>query len=456
MPLRVALLFPETIAVTVMPPLGIGYLASVSEAAGFPTELFDLSRRALRPTDVSDRLRADAYDVIGVSVSTPNFRRAGSLLALIREASPRSAIVIGGPHPSAFVEGSLAELRPDFLIQKEAEHSFREFLRRLERGEDPVGRVDGVYAWRDGVAVGRPPEGFIDDLDALPWPAWEKLQPHLYPPMPHQLFVRRFPVAPILTTRGCPMECSFCASGYLFGRKIRTRRADLVVEEIRFLKERFGIREIHFEDDNLTLDRAHAAALLERIAGARLGLLFKCPNGLMTMTLDDELLGLMARAGCYQISLGIETTAPEALGREAKYLPYDDVRAVVASAHRHGIDVQGLFVIGLPYETPANVRRTVRDAIRMGIDLAHFGVFIALPGSQQGERLATCDLADANFFTPHLDSVHAGAREMKALQRWAILRFYLRPRALWKLLTLFKIRQTRWVLNTIGKYLLGF
>ncbi len=454
MTFRTALCYPPSAAVTVMPPLGIGYLAAVAERRGFPTDIYDLSRRHLTWPAFDNRLRAGAYRVVGVSVSTPNYAAARALVGRLRRVLPEALIVLGGAHPSAFTERTLREFGVDFAFQREAEVSFPAFLAAVAADVEPLGAVPGVFAVRDGRFVGEPEPSFIGDLDALPWPAWDKLEPQRYPPMPHQFFVRRLPVAPVLTSRGCPMDCSFCATSFLFGAAVRTRRADDVVEELRFLRDRFGIREVHFEDDNMTLPRDHARTLFEKIIAANLGLTYKFPNGLMTKTLDDEVLSLMARAGVYQISLGIETTVENALDKETKFVPYEQLRAVVAAAKRRNIEVQGLFVVGLPYDDANGVRRTVRDAIRLGLDLAHFGVFVPLPGSAHGAKLAGCDIATINFFTPFGDA-HLPAKDLKQLQRRALLRFYLRWRPLWKLLSMFKLRQTRGVLDIVRKYLIG-
>lgn len=454
-PPRTALCYPPTLAVTVMPPLGLGYLAACAEAAGFPVDLYDLAGGRWRRAAFPQMIAAQDYDIVGLSVMTPNFQTGRELARAIRRAHPRVKLVLGGPHPSVFPERSLREFDADFVVEKEAERTFPALLQSLASGADPVGRVPGVWAWRDGKLTGLPAPS-PPELDELPWPAWHKLAPHRYPPIPHQLFVRALPVAPILTSRGCPMGCSFCATSYLFGKKIRTRAVPDVVEEMRFLRDRFGIRELHFEDDNLCLDRRHAVALFEALARARLGVWLKCPNGLQTSALDRELLRLLKAAGCYQISLGIETTAESALEHEQKLLPVAEVSRVVAEAKSAGLEVQGLFVVGLPYDSSAGVHRTVRDAIAMGLDLAHFGVFIPLPGSERGDLLAGCDIGTVNFFTPHVAYPHLSPRRLRALQRWAILRFYLRPRPVWKLLTLFKWRQLKGVVNLFRRYLLGF
>jgi len=454
--MRVALCYPPTRAVTVMPPLGIGYLASAAADLGVQADVYDLARRHIRPRDLPIRLARGDYQVIGISVNTPNYPLALQLVQAIKRQNPRAIIVLGGPHASVFIEESLRDFGADYLFEKEADLSFPLFLRALTRKEEPLGQVPGVYALREGKLCGLPAALSPIDLDQLPWPAWEKMEPHLYPPIPHQLFVRRLPVAPLLTSRGCPYNCSFCATSFLFGQNIRLRRPRSVVDEMRFLRDRFGIREIHFEDDNPTCNRTHAAALHEEIIAANLGILLKYPNGLMLSSLDRELLTLIKRAGCYQISLGIETTSKSAMHHEKKFISYAEIRQTVQLAKEIGLEVQGLFIVGLPYETEEDFHTTVRNAIDMDLDLAHFGVFVPLPGSKQGTIFAAPDIRTINFFTPYMSYPHISPHKLKAMQRWAILKFYLRPRPIRKLLSMFKWRQFFGVLNVFRKYVLGF
>lgn len=449
---RVALVYPPTAAVTVMPPLGIGYLSSVISKAGYAVDVFDLGRRHLPPRAFQQLLRERRYDIIGLSISTPNLSTAAATAKLIHEAVSGSEFVIGGPHVSAYPGESLHAFGADYGLVGESEGSFVRFLDARARGDDPAGDVPGVIRLEDGRLVGamsfdRP------DVQMLPWPDWERIEPHRYPPIPHQMFVKAFPVAPVMTTRGCPYNCSFCASTRLFGPKIRRRQVDDVVAEMTFLRDRFGVREIHFEDDNLTLNRRHAVRLFEKIIETHLGVHLKCPNGVMTSALDPPLMGLMKRAGMYQISLGIETTSPDLLESERKYLELQRVRETVRQAREAGLEVQGLYIAGLPGDDEEGFRRSVREAMEMKLDLAHFGLFMPLAGSQSGDALDATQLRAANFFTPHPVHGEAWRRKWKALQRWAILRFYLRPRQVALLVRRTQARQVFGVLQVFRKYL---
>ncbi len=452
---RILLVYPPTPGLTVMPPLGVGYLASVAMRSGFAVEIVDLSRRHMSWRQFDEFLRRGRHALIGLSVSTPNLHTAAFTATRIRAARPDVPFVVGGIHVTCYPEKTVRDFGADYAFLHESEVSFPRFLEDLARGDDPVGRVPGVYANRGGRWTGLAPEP-IGEIDPLPWPAWEQLAPDRYPPIPHQLFVKAFPVAPIMTTRGCPMNCSFCATTRVFGKKIRRRRADDVIAEIDFLRRRFGIRELHFEDDNLTLHRGHAVRLFEAIIREQPGLFLKCPNGLMTVTLDQELLHLMKRAGMYQISLGIETTSPDLMPTERKYLPNERVRSVVSMAKKAGLEVQGLFIAGLPGDTDDAFRHTVRDAVSMGLDLAHFGLHVPLPGSRDGDGIREDDLNAINFFTVHPVNHKRWTINWKSLQRWAVLRFYLRPRPLSILLRRTKLRQFPGVMKVFGRYVLGW
>jgi len=438
-----------------MPPLGIGYLSSIAKREKFEVDIIDLAKREIKLRRFGKILKEKNYDVIGLSISTPNYQTALKTAKIIREASPKSIFIIGGPHPSAFIERSLKEFNADYLFQRESEMIFPRFLKAVAEGREPTNEVPSVFALRDDKLVGISDSSMVEDLDSLPFPDWDSLMPHTYPPIPHQMFVRKMPVAPMLTTRGCPMNCTFCATTYLFGEKLRKRSPKNVIEELSLLRDKFKIKEVHFEDDNPTFDKNHSKQLFEAIIKANLGLIYKFPNGIMPNTLDSELLSLMHKAGVYQISLGIETCADETLDKEKKYVPYEDIYKVVSEAKKVGLEVQGLFVVGLPYDTPNGVKQTVKRAIEMKLDLAHFGVFIPIPGSKLGERLAGIEIRAINFFTPFVEYQHISPKKLKSLQRWAILKFYLRPRPIFKLLKMMRLKQIPGVLNVARRYILG-
>ncbi|MCZ7584479.1 MAG: radical SAM protein [Deltaproteobacteria bacterium] len=254
-----------------------------------------------------------------------------------------------------------------------------------------------------------------------------------------------------MTTRGCPFNCNFCASTFLFGKKIRRRSPADVVDEMEHLVRHYGIREIHIEDDNPTLVRKHIDALCEELRRRNWKTPWKFPNGIMVMTADADLLRMMKDAGCYQISLGIETANEETdLG---KSVPVQKVFEITREARRIGLETVGLFVVGLPNETPAMMRKTIGQSLKMGLDFAHFGIYVPLPGSRWGREATETKrrFLGINFFSAS-QRTSKEAREVKWLQRRAVLSFYLRPRTLLKIAQVLKAKQLPGFLYTFRRY----
>ncbi len=450
---HVALIFPPTKAVTVMPPLGLGYLAAALRAAGHTVELHDLARRHLRVEGLERVLALNRPSVVGLSIMTPNYEGARAVAAMLRRLPYRPQVVIGGAHASVHPERSLDDFSADFVVSREGEEALPALVAALDAGRDARG-IAGVAFRQNGKLVDNGPAPLIADLNRLAWPAWDLLEPEHYPPIPHQLFVRSLPVAPILTTRGCPFNCSFCATTWLFGNKVRCRDPHDIVAEMTYLVDRHGIREFHIEDDNPTLVREHIDGFCDALLATGRRWQWKFPNGVMVNTLDDALIELLRRAGCYQISLGIETLSEST--RIGKTVEFKRLDGIIATAKRVGMQTQGLFVVGLPNEDEATINRSIAASTKLGLDFAHYGAYVPLPGSKWGDEIQKTgtDFTNINFFTASTMIPHEAAL-VKRVQRRAILRFYLRPRIIWNVMRMVKLRQIKGVLYTARRYLFG-
>ncbi len=449
----IVLIHPPTNAVTVTPPLGLGYLASSLKQAGVEVEIYDLARRHMDMAQLCGILNKTKPPYIGMTVSTPNYISAKNLAASLRRLHYQPTIILGGPHVSFYSEEALDEFYGDYVVRFEGEITLVKLLKTLMRKGDPAS-VEGVAYRKDGRVFKTNDPKILKDINQLPWPAWDLIAPHRYPPIPHQLFVRFLPVAPILTTRGCPFGCPFCSVTALFGPKLRMRDTKDVVAEMQMLIEKFGIREIHLEDDNPTLNRDHIEGLCLEMLRGGISVPWKFPNGIMVHNTDESLLTTMRDAGCYQISLGIETADEDCdLGKSVS-LP--KVIEITNWARRLDMQTVGLFVLGLPGESDDMTKNTIRFSRKLGLDFAHFGIYIPLPGSRWGDEIQKKQrsLEYLNFFTAYQKDPAEAAR-MKKHQRNAVLGFYLRPRTALRLLFMVKLRQISGFINTFIKYVFG-
>ena len=213
----------------------------------------------------------------------------------------------------------------DAVLVGESELSFRKLVQLVLAGKGArrstaeLRTVPGIV-FREGGEIVRTETELTEDIDRFGMPAWDLTRPADNPTAPHGAFARHYPVAPILTSRGCPYSCGFCSVPQVVSQRIRYRSKELVASELRVLRDRFGVREFQIVDDNFTIDRHRARAICEHIVRQGLAMPWTCPNGVRVDALDDDLLDAMKRAGCYSISLGIESGSEQVLGRMVKHL----------------------------------------------------------------------------------------------------------------------------------------
>jgi len=366
-------------------PLGLGYLASVLRQAGHEAWILDGCLGPVRKLEAglyhvgmtAAEMAAEAVrlgpDLVGISV--PFTSRMAAALELgreVRRALPGVPLVAGGMH--ATVEpGELLAAGFDAVLLGEAEISLPLFLE---------GRLnDGIARARDGRVVEIPQAAHPPDLDALPFPARDRLVRGSFEDYLKRgggRWIRRgVRVASLITSRGCPYRCTFCSAYRVTGRKYRRRSAANVLDEIADLTAHHRVEVLAFEDDNLTADRARAAEIFEGIARRFPRLQWMTPNGVSLKHLDPELLALMKRSGCRSVNLAFESGDPEMLRVMRKDLDLEQARRVRQWCREAGIAANGYFIIGMPGETPESLRRSMDYAV--SLDLDGLGVFIATP-----------------------------------------------------------------------------
>jgi len=411
-----------------VPPIGLLYLASVLERDGHDVVLLDAARTGLDGDDLLRAMEAAAPRLVLVSAFTSDVPAVRGLLQGFREALGDIPLWLGGPHASCRGPGSFDDLPGiDAVFVGEAEETLPRAIAHLDGGPPPS---HGVI-WKESPS--ETAHALVEDLGTLPLPAWHLAPPALYRGLPNGVVLRRHPFAPVLTTRGCPRRCTFCAGFRVTGRKVRHRPLAMVWEEIELLVRSYGVREIHIEDDNFTHDRDYAAAFCREALERRLPVLYSTPNGVRLDTLDDELAGLMKKAGWYVVHCGIESGSDRILGMTRKGTTTALVREKIALLRRHGLRVAGYFILGLPGETEEDISRTMEFARDSGLDWAQFAAFLPIPGSEAGEAWLAAHPGEVDgwrlFHNTDCPAPPEGISRarMKQLQRKAFLRFYMRP-----------------------------
>lgn len=368
------------------PPLGLLYVAAALQEEGHIVEVLDLNAEPdLSSGALSRRLHASQPDVIGMSTLAPTFRNVADTANLCKEEFPNCPIVIGGYSATFNHDRILTKYDCfDFVVRREGEETAAELVGELEKRTPDFSRVRGLTYRENGhirVNEHRPP---LQDLDTLPFPAYE-LVSHLTYGAFGGLRVARGSLGSILTSRGCPYKCTFCSCSAFTQATIRWRSPERVVDELEYVSAHFGVTEFAVVDDIFTLNKEHVLGICEGIRERGLDLEWYC-EGRVNQA-DEGMFREMVRSGCRAIFLGIESCVNRILRYYRKGLTYEMARDAVDKAQRAGLDVVGSFILGAPVETLEEMWQTVWKAAKLDIDFADFNVLRITRGMPLWEAL---------------------------------------------------------------------
>ncbi len=426
----------------VVPPIGLGYLATALRKAGFDrVAILDSIKENLDIPKLTDRIKSLAPRILGFQVFSTDFSSVRACSAIIKKILPDTIIVVGGPHVSARGFRSLIDFADaDYGFQGEAEIGLPLFARWILRAEEiPFEEVPGLI-YRDGAELKATDRVLVEDLDSLGFPAWDLMPPSSYPDAPQGAFYKKFPIAPIATTRGCPYTCAFCGSPVNMGNKLRFRSLESVFAEMALLYEDYGVREFHFIDDMFNASKKRVVEFCKRLWSLNLDISYTFPNGLRLNTLDEESLAWMKKTGAYAFTVGIESGSQRILDSMNKKLTLEMIREKVGLIAKAGIEPSGFFLIGFPGETKEDMEKTLAFAKSLPLKRAHFSNFLPLPGTEATRKLLESgEITEPNWedlsysHTPY-SPPGITKKELKAFQRRAFLEFHLRPRILFRMI----------------------
>lgn len=443
---------PDSRSDELIPPLGLGYLITAARH-NHDVDFIDGIKEKLTPEKFAEMLNKNSYDVIGIQIFTFQVVRAKDYIKKIKELLPKAKIILGGPHPSC-ASLTIFQFFPqiDWAFRGEAETGFAKLLDIIasrEITDYKLAAVPGLI-WRINSRVAINQQYFVDNLDELGMPAWDILKPDTYPLAPHGGFFKKYPIAPIIITRGCPFSCTYCAGNLVSGKKIRFRSVDGVMEEIKFLHDKYGIREIHIEDDNFTFNPYFVREFCKKLKETGFEITWTCPNGVRLDTLTEDLLLLMKSAGLYSVSVGVESGSARILKEMKKNITKEKIREKIGLIKKCGLEVSGFFIIGYPGETIEDIMETINFSIELGLKRAGFSLFKPFPGTEITNKLIESgelkEMSDEDWGKFVLaDAVYAPRgftrEQMKKLRKTALARFYLRPRIMLKFFS--EIRNVR-------------
>ena len=405
--------------------IGLGYLASGLLRSGHEVKLL---LRSLCEDKFRDILISEKPDIVGIKVLTANVNAVVKTIKTIREAGS-SIIAIGGPHVSGDPLGVLEYISADYALSSEADLSFVEFTNLMAKDalKDRRKFLPGLIYRENGLIKANPSE-VITDISALPFPAWELMPPGNYP----SLAFKRSPVAGIMVTRGCSNICSFCAESH---KRLRFRRVENVLAEIKYLIDRFNVREIQFLDSNFIANKAYVKALCNAILESKISAAFCAPNGGRLENIDDEICDLLVRIGFYRINTGIESGSPEILSMIQKDSNLSLVKEKVKLLHKHGIHVIGNFMVGFPGETRRQMQKTLDLALSLDLTAVNFFIYTPMPGTKLyadliGKRklFHSRDFKNYNFVAYENNLSEMSPKELKKFRTKCLFAFVIRWR----------------------------
>ena len=405
-------------------PLGLLYLAAYLRRDGFEVTVIDAHRENIRASRLGPRLPDRSPDLVGVTGYTPGGpAEAYEVARLCKHRYRRARVVAGGPHVSAVPEEALATGVIDYVVRGEGEQT----LLDLASGRD-FSEIEGLSYIRDGKVVHNADRRPLPDLDQLPLPAYDLLDPRNYGVTLGR--ARRYPAASIVMSRDCPYSCHFCQAGRR-GKSFRSRSAENVLAEIELLHRQYGIGEFAFQDDVLTSNRKNLMALCELLPQRGLDIEWSCLSRVDAV--DGEMLRSMRAAGCRQIGFGVESGSDDMLRSIGKNTTVSQAREAVRFAQEADLEVVTYFILGLPGETKKTLEETFQLSRDLKPDYSLYNILIPLPGTEiyqraQGEgRLTTSDWRRYTASEAILEIPGLSGDYIRNFYRKAYLRFYLDP-----------------------------
>lgn len=417
-------------------PLGIAYIAGYLISENIDVRIIDAPAEKMTGDDVVQRILDLNGKIIGISMLTPSFGVVRDLCKKIKEAIKDSLIVLGGPHCTALPERTLQEIpEADITCIGEGEVTMSEIARNNSQLD--FNSINGI-CYRDGEEILRTEKRqYIKELDTIPPPAR-----HLLPMEKYHLTASRVADSSycptIIVARGCPFSCTYCSR--TFGRTFRAHSVQRIIREIESLISNYHISQVNIEADTLTAKKKFVKELCNALIDSGLNKKIKWTCESRVDTVNEEILKLMRKAGCWQISYGVETGSQRLLDMIKKSETLEQIEETFKITKKTGITIRGFFMLGLPTETQKESLSTINYAIKLDPLWAQFTITIPYPGTEMFDKLDRAgEIRSYNWSNYNTWSGWRGnddmpfvaegrsIEELSALQKKALRKFYLRP-----------------------------
>lgn len=407
---------------SVWPPLSLALTAAVLRRAGHQVRLNDCIVENISREGLAEIARDFKPDWCLFNSATPSIAGDMETVDVLKKALPACRMAVLGIHPTALPEETFAlSQQLEVIIMGEPEQTALELI-----SADALDNVAGISYRKNGIIKHNPPRPAIEDLDSLPFPAWDLIQRDLY-----KLPLSDKPFLLLATNRGCPFKCKFCADHVYYGRKLRKFSPQRIVDEIEHDIKEIGVKEFLFWAESFTLDRQHAIAVAEEIISRKLEIGWVCNSRVDQV--DREMLEAFKRAGCWMIGFGVESGSQRMLDLMRKGTTLEQSREAVKTAQEAGLQVTAHVMIGYPGETAGEIKQTIALVKELKFDFAQFYAAVPFPGSElfrevKAKGMTTTD--DWRYYEQNFCVIRTDQLEPRQVERWrnkAFREFYLRP-----------------------------
>lgn len=411
----------------IAPPLGIAYMAGVLQENNIDVEILDATAEDMDFKDVEKELLKRKPDLVALTALTPTIGRALETAQVVKETLPDSIVVMGGYHPTFNFIETLEDENVDIVIRGEGEYIMLNLVQALEN-QSSLHDVKGiVFEDKNSKEIVVNPEApLIQNLDELPFPAL-----NLLPMKKYRLLDMDTHMTTMITTRGCPMQCSFCSSAAMHGKKIRERSVENIVDEIEYLKTNYDIDTIAFMDDTFTLKKRKVMAICDEILKRNIEIMWGCTS--RVDTLDEKLLKKMKEAGCITIFIGVESADQQQLDNMCKNTTIAKIENAFKIAHKLKIRTIASVALGMPGDTKEIMNKTVKFVHKLKPNYAIYSLATPYPGTKfykeafEKNLIKIKDWSKYTLITPILETIDCSLNDMRKIQAKAFMKFYLRP-----------------------------
>lgn len=413
-------------------PLSLAIIAAILRDAGFIVSLKDCSNDGISLQRLRRIIQDFRPNLVIVNTSTPSISDDLKVANLTKEIDKKIKTAFFGIHVTALSEEVFKEnSNVEFIVQGEPEYTSRDLALAIRDGH-PISEVKGLIYRVDKEIIHNEKRPFIENLDELPYPAWDLVNIDRY-----RVPIINRPFLLVLIGRGCHYSCKFCAAGVFYGKRSRLRSWQRIVDEIKYVRKKYNVNDFLFWSENSISQRQHMYEISQGLAKEVPGIKWVC-NGRVDIV-DEELLEAMKKAGCWMIGYGVESGTQRILDLMKKNITIRDVEKAIELTKKVGIEVTAHVIMGYPEETKGDILNTMKLLKKLDPDYIQAYCCVPFPGSplyDESKKFGWLKPSDWSRFEQNFSVINTpnlSAQEVMTLRKKMIKNFYLDPRKILKI-----------------------